>query len=237
MKLSFVIPAYNEEKYIEVCLKSLLEETKSRSYVVEVIVVNNASIDKTVELAKSFPGVKVVDEPRRGSAFARQKGLEEACGDLIAYIDADTRIYSGWFDKMEKVMFGGKNIIAFSGPYKYYDATRYQKIVLRLLWNFFAPIAYRLSGYTLLGGNFVAKKEAIISAGGFDTSIKFFGDDMDIAKRLSKLGKIKFDMSFFIYSSCRRFAKYGILRISFLYGLNFIWQVLFSRPYKNEYSS
>lgn len=235
MKLSFVIPAYNEEKYIGDCLSSLLKEIKKRPYEIEVIVVNNASIDKTADVARTFSGIRVVDEPKKGLTIARQKGLAEAKGELLAYIDADTRMPSEWFSKMEKMMFNEKSVVSYSGPYRYYDAPKYDKLILELLWKIFAPLGYWLSGYTVLGGNFVARKEALFSMGGFDTSIKFFGEDMDIAKRLSKFGKVKFDMDFFIYASSRRFLKDGILKVSWIYAINFIWQVLFSRPYTKEY--
>ena len=236
MKLSFVIPAYNEEKYIGNCLSSLIEEIKKRPYEIEVIVINNASTDRTADVARAFFGVRVVDEPRKGLTIARQKGLEETDGDLIAYIDADTRMHPKWFPKMEKIMFNEMDVVSYSGPYRYYDAPKYYKIILELFWKISAPLGYWMSGYTVLGGNFVARKEALFSIQGFDASIKFFGEDMDIAKRLSKLGKVKFDMSFFIYASSRRFLKDGIFKVSWLYAINFIWQVLFSRPYTKEYN-
>ena len=64
MRLSFVVPAYNEEAYLPACLQSILSQTAAYPGQTEIIVVNNASTDRTRELALSFPGVTVVDEPR-----------------------------------------------------------------------------------------------------------------------------------------------------------------------------
>lgn len=76
MKISFIIPAYNEEKYIGQCLESILLEVKDIDHDYEIIVVNNASLDNTKKEAKKFGGVKVFDESRKGTNFARQKGLD-----------------------------------------------------------------------------------------------------------------------------------------------------------------
>src|SRR3989344_5411401 len=96
MKISVVIPAHNESKYIGRCLKSVFKY--GHKYLYEIIVVDNASTDDTAVVALSFPGVRVVREEKKGITCARQKGLETATGDIIAYIDADTEISQNWFE-------------------------------------------------------------------------------------------------------------------------------------------
>ena len=81
MKLSFVIPAYNEEAYLPKCLEAVLVEKKRGKYDIEVIVVNNASTDSTRQVALSYPGVIVVDEPQKGLSAARQAGFLAATGN------------------------------------------------------------------------------------------------------------------------------------------------------------
>jgi glycosyltransferase involved in cell wall biosynthesis len=54
MKISFVIPAYNEERYVGDCLDAILKEKHANSYDVEIIVVNNASTDGTAEAVKKY---------------------------------------------------------------------------------------------------------------------------------------------------------------------------------------
>ena len=96
MRLSFVVPAYNEEAYLPACLESILAQTRELGDTVEIIVVNNASTDRTREVALGYPGVRVVDEPRKGLTFARQAGFAASTGELIANVDSDSRLTPGW---------------------------------------------------------------------------------------------------------------------------------------------
>jgi glycosyltransferase involved in cell wall biosynthesis len=103
MRLSFVVPAYNEEAYLPACLTSILAQTRdlpANTAEVEIIVVNNASTDRTREVALSYPGVTVVDEPRKGLTFARQAGFAASSGELIANVDADSRLTPGWVNQV-----------------------------------------------------------------------------------------------------------------------------------------
>jgi glycosyltransferase involved in cell wall biosynthesis len=94
-KLSLVIPAYNEEKYIRPTLESVaqarrrFEETTGES--MEVIVVDNASTDRTAEIAASF-GCRVVGFDKHQIAAVRNAGAREARGEIIAFVDADRSI-------------------------------------------------------------------------------------------------------------------------------------------------
>jgi glycosyltransferase involved in cell wall biosynthesis len=77
MKLSIAIPAYNEEALIGACLEAItasLSRLKLSPSEYEIVVVNNASTDHTKEIASSYPGVRVVDEPHKGLTRARQTG-------------------------------------------------------------------------------------------------------------------------------------------------------------------
>jgi glycosyltransferase involved in cell wall biosynthesis len=96
MKLSFVIPAYNEEALLGPCLHSIMAQLAQERVDAEIIVVNNASTDRTRAVAAAFPGVRLIDEPRRGLVRARQAGFVAATGELIANLDADTRLTPGW---------------------------------------------------------------------------------------------------------------------------------------------
>ncbi len=229
IKISLVIPAYNEEKYIGQCLDSVIANADKRIF--EIIVVDNVSTDKTAEVARQRPGVKVVREEGKGTNKARQRGLLEATGDFVAYIDADTRMPKEWPETADKFFEKNPKAVCLSGPYKYYDGSKFQNLILALLWNIFAPLMYFIVGYMVLGGNFVAKRSALLAMGGFDTSFKFYGDDTDIARRLHEQGRVVFKIGFFMYSSSRRFSNEGVFKMSFLYAINFIWGVLFHKPF------
>ncbi len=104
MKLSFVIPAYNEERYIGGCLDAIIEQKhglpQDVARDIEIIVVNNASTDGTAAAIKKYRDATLVNEPRKGLLFARQAGYLASTGDLVAQIDADTKITPGWIPRV-----------------------------------------------------------------------------------------------------------------------------------------
>lgn len=101
-QISVIIPAFNAERTIEKCLKSILESTKV-SFELEVIVVNNNSTDKTCELVEKFP-IRLIHETKVGPAHARNAGAKNASGKYLAFLDADTYIDKDWFIEILKVM-------------------------------------------------------------------------------------------------------------------------------------
>ena len=202
MKISIVIPAYNEEHYIGPCIQSIQEEHSED--IVEIIVVDNGSTDDTVATAKKFRGVTVLRESKKGPSHARQLGFTKAAGDHVAFIDADTRIPAGWVGKIKNEFAKDPNLVCLSGPFHYYDLPPVQKFFAELLWDITAAPTYWIVGFMALFANCVIKREALQKIGGIDTSIAFYGDDTNLAWRLSKVGKVKFLMSFYIFGSGRR---------------------------------
>jgi glycosyltransferase involved in cell wall biosynthesis len=238
MRLSFVIPAYNEEAYLPACLESILAQTHGLDC--EIIVVNNASSDRTREIALSYPGVTVVDEPRKGLTFARQAGFCASSGELIANVDSDSRLTPGWVETVLAGFAAEKNLVAISGPVVYYDLSPSQRISVRLFY-FLAFMVYVLNRYVLRagsmvqGGNFVLRTDALQSIGGFNLSIPFYGEDTDIARRMNRLGKVEFTFRLKMFSSARRLKKEGMLTIAARYTMNYFWTTFRKRPFTEEY--
>ena len=233
-KISFVIPAYNEEKYIGPCLNSIMRELAGKNYDAEIIVVDNASTDDTAKVARSFNGVKVVHEPRKGPNNARQRGLEESTGNLIAYMDADTKMPRGWIEKVISAFGKDEELVCISGPYIYHDLTAFYRTVVRFYWVFLAHPAYLMTGYMAVGGNLAAKKSALLAVNGFDKEIKFYGDDTDIARRLSEVGKVKFIHNLYMYTSARRLRGEGMVSAGAMYVINFLSVVFIRKPITNN---
>jgi len=233
MQISVIIPAFNEEKYIEDCLKILA--TNLPKEVIEIIVVDNASTDQTSEIAKKFRKVRVVREDEKGLTKARQKGLLEAKGDLLAYVDADTQISTNWFEEIKKEFSEDNNVVCLSGPNYLLGVNHLNKVFVRLYWNLIAMPGYNITGHIVNGANFVAKKEALYKIGGFDTKIAFYGEDVDIGKRISKIGKMKFSKNLIVFSSARRFQSEGFLRVGIKYVANYLSEVLLHKPITKKY--
>ncbi len=233
MKISIVIPAHNEELYIDKCLASIFRE--GIGLFDEIIVVDNASTDATSAIVGKFNGVRLVSELQKGANHARQRGLLEATGDLVIYLDADTEINKRWFRSITKEFARSSDLVCLSGPFLFPDLTPTKNFMVRVYWYFLAMPIYFVVGYMSVGGNCVVKREAMTKIGGFDTSIKFYGDDTNTARRLSKVGKVKFKPSFFIFTSSRRFKGQGFFKTGLLYASNFISEVLIHRPITRNY--
>jgi len=241
MKISFVIPAYNEEKYIGDCLHSVLRAMKGKSYPMEVVVVNNASTDRTAEVARQFPGVRVVDEHRKGLTRARQKGFKSTTGEFIANIDSDVRLPMEWPDIALAEFKRDKNLVCLSGPFIYYDLSPFVRPMTKIHYSL-GIVFYRLSrlltgrGAMVQGGNFILRRSALEKIGGFDTNIEFYGEDTDIALRMSQVGRAEFLFRLWVFSSGRRLKTHGVLRTGLKYALNFFWVTLFKKPLHKEYT-
>jgi glycosyltransferase involved in cell wall biosynthesis len=263
MRLSFVVPAYNEEAYLPACLESILSQINCQpdgqsapdTGNCEIIVVNNASTDRTREVALRYPGVIVVDEPRKGLTFARQAGFAASTGALIANVDADSRLTPGWvakvlttFAEAEASAAAKSNarpdsrrpLAAFSGPLVYYDLTPRQRVLVHVFymtaWTTYAINRYILRvGSMVQGGNFVVNRAALESIGGFNTAISFYGEDTDIARRLNDVGEVRFTFDLKMSSSARRLKSEGMLTMAARYSINYLWTTFFKRPFTDTY--
>ncbi len=229
MEISLIIPAHNEEMWIGPCLEAAIKNGKGKFK--EILVVDNASTDKTAEVARRYPGVKVITEMRKGTGHARQTGAEQASGEILAYVDADTQIPEGWVEKIERT-FRDPKVSFLSGAYRYHrhENGRYPAWLLDLIW-WTTPPVYWVVGYIGNAGNCAMRADALKKVGGHDRSLAFYGDDTDLAQRLHKVGKTPWSMFFNNYSSSRRFDQVGLVKMCFQYMINYWWPVLFRRPF------
>lgn len=234
MTISVVIPAYNEEKDIGECIKSVLANAPEN--LEEIIVVNNASTDKTLEAVSAFPEVRVLSEPQKGLTKARQRALLEARGDLLAFIDADNLVPKNWFKIINKEFAANPKLTCLSGPYIYYDTPAWQKWCVKwLYWWLLGRVVYFFTGYMATGGNMILSKQALQKIGGFDTNIAFYGEDTDIARRLYHAGKTKFNFDLVMLTSGRRFAGEGTVATGARYLANYASIMFTKKPVMKKY--
>jgi peptidoglycan-N-acetylglucosamine deacetylase len=211
--VSVVIPAYNEETFLLSCLESIKKQDYAGKY--EVIVVDNASTDTTAQIALAW-GAKVVYESKRSPACARQKGAEVATGELIAFIDADTRAPTHWLATMVSRFVRKPEIVVVSGPYAYCDAGKFTKIT-SYIGNFFSIITDQLfrkvfhKGGAIWGCNFAVRRSAFWKVGGFDTNIKFYGEEYELSLKLKEAGKGGIMPRLFVLTSARRLKRIGVV--------------------------
>jgi glycosyltransferase involved in cell wall biosynthesis len=241
MQLAFVIPAYNEEALIGKCLASVIAEVKRSGHAADIVVVNNASTDRTREVAAGFAGVRVIDEMEKGLVAARDAGFRATTAELVANIDADTVVPEGWIDTVLDQFARHPRLVCLSGPYFYYDLSLWNRF---LVTAFYAAtyLAYVLNRFVLRvgsvvqGGNFVFKRSAWIAAGGYNRAIKFFGEDTDVAVRLSKVGAVKWTFRLKMWTSGRRFIEEGVIKTAGTYVLNFFWVTFAGEPATKTYT-
>jgi len=117
LTLSLVIPVFNEEDHLDACLKAVVSQTVQPD---EVIIVDNNSSDKSLEIAERYKFVKILQESKQGVLFARNRGFDFAKGEIIGRIDADTILSPRWIESVKKV-FLDADIAAVTGPVNYYD--------------------------------------------------------------------------------------------------------------------
>jgi glycosyltransferase involved in cell wall biosynthesis len=92
IQISVIIPAYNVETYLAETLDSVLAQTYSHF---DVVIVDDGSTDRTLDIARHYAKndtrIQVISQPNQGVAVARNRGIQETTGELIAFLDADDR--------------------------------------------------------------------------------------------------------------------------------------------------
>jgi len=205
--ISIVIPSFNEEERIERCLVSLVQQDFPREEY-EIIVVDGGSKDKTREIAEKYADLVFIQtSPKVGGA--RNDGALRARGEIIATTDADTILPPNWLSRIRQD-FLDPEVVMLYGPVKPIEATIKNRFYL-FLANSFAHIGY-LTGTILftLGCNSAFRAESFKKAGMYRVSDA--GDDLEIAHRMRRIGKVKFDRKLFVSFSMRRYDQFGALK-------------------------
>lgn len=245
IQYSFVIPAYNEREFISPCLDSIYDEINRYHLesLSEIIVVDNNSLDGTEDFIKTFfPDVVVIKESEQGLVPARKAGIKIARGQYIINLDADVRLPVGWFKYAISQLTGNPELVAISGPYYYYDLSRFQNAVIQGYYGI-AKLLYLIvrhifkSGSMIQGGNVMIRSDAIRASGAYENidAFKFYGEDTELARRLSKIGKVEFSLKHKVYSSGRRIISEGLFKTGLTYTMNYFWPILFKRPFTKEW--
>ena len=238
MDVTVVVCAYNESRLLASCLHSLCAQTRPPD---DILVVDNASTDDTAAVARRVPGVRVVEEPTKGLVVARETARCEARTELLAYLDADCRAPITWLERVVDRFSAPAPPIAVTGPYRFYDWDRTGRALIRAYDYLVAPPTHAILhhglglGAILYGGNFVVRSDALAAIGGFDRSIEFHGEDTNLGRRLTPIGRIDIARECWVWTSARRYRAMGKGRVFGLYVRNFWSEVLRHRPADREH--
>lgn len=204
MKVSVVIPVFNEEAYIEDCLKSLLKQTEPAD---EIIVVDNNSTDKTMQIVKKYP-VRILKEKTQGITPARNKGFDSAKYELIARTDADVRVPRDWIKRI-KDDFKTHEIDALYGPVVFYDLPLKTPAYTKAYFDFIKQLQSGKEA-SLYGPNMVITKKIWLRVKDLlctdDSSVH---EDHDLGIHIAQIGGIiQRDNKLVIQTSARRMMKH-----------------------------
>lgn len=183
--MSVIIPARDAGRWLGACLDAVAAQTAAPAH--EVIVVDDASVDGTAQLARSHPAVtRVVSGPGRGSYAARNAAIALATGELLAFTDADCVPDPGWLaagaDAVERGadLAGGEVVSAVAGgppnAWERYDRAVYLRQDELVREDHFAATA-----------NLFVRRAVVDDLGGFDSSLKS-GGDYEFGRRATSAG-------------------------------------------------
>ena len=222
VRLSVVVPAYNEAAFLPATLASLARQDYPGGY--EVIVVDNASTDDTAAVAARY-GARVVREPSPGVCAARQAGTDAARGAVVVSTDADTVHPPDWLRRLDARLTDG--VVAVAGPCRYADAPWWARVVPPL---FFAAVAavHRVSGHVFY---LTATNVAFRRAGfpGYDTTLTQGGDEVDLLRRLRGQGRVVWDAGNPVLTSSRRMDQGLLHTLLVSYGYHYALNLALSR--------
>lgn len=221
MRVSLIVPAYNEEKKISKTLESLSKQSYKDF---ELLVIDNNSTDKTSEIAHKFTK-NVHLEKTKGYIHAANTGAHKAKGELITFCDADSIYPTDWLSKIVAVFDKNKNAVAVYGTCSTYDAGFIMNFLNYYFYTLFLIISKLFGVENTSGFNFVMKKEAFVRVGGFDPNYQKMSPDLQLGIKLKNLGPIIFAPHIKVFSSFRRFTHGGVIKTT-LFFLKTWWQIV-----------
>lgn len=182
MKLSFVIPAHDEEALIAQTIDSIRASVEPLGRDYEIIVAADGCTDATASIAAAH-GAIVVAHARRQIAATRNLGARAATGDVLVFVDADTRVHRVVIEEMLEILaagaIGGGGPVALDGP-----VPLYARLMLKLLITIFRTL--RLTG----GAFLFCTRRAFDAAGGWDEAY-YAGEELMMAQRLKHQGRFR----------------------------------------------
>lgn len=118
--ISFIVPVYNVENYLEECILSILNQTHQN---IELLLINDGSKDRSGQICDVYAAkdsrVKVIHQENAGAAAARNTGLDACLGDYLAFIDSDDYIHDGFAADLLAILLETGSDIAVSNYYCY----------------------------------------------------------------------------------------------------------------------
>lgn len=208
MKISVVVPTYNEEANIVSCLTALRNQSLPENEY-EIIVVDGDSQDNTREMAQPLAD-RVMIQTSEKVGGARNDGAECAGGEIIATTDADCIVPSNWLEVICRSFETDDKLAHLYGPVYPIEQGLKNRMSLGVV-NGFARLGYiTRKMYFTLGCNSAFDREAFLQAGMYRCIDA--GDDLEIAIRMQKIGKVVLNPDMKVGFSMRRYDQFGTVK-------------------------
>jgi len=193
MKVSIIMPVYNREKYLAEAINSVLEQTYND---IELIIIDDGSSDASLDIANDYANkhpnkVRVLSQKNAGASAARNNGIDNAKGDLVAFLDSDD-----FYEKtkiQEQVALYHKHPDASFIYCDYYivnnrnEITKHVESNESMTGNIYNKLW--LASSEIWGGTMMVSKVKMIEAGGFNIDLAG-SENVDLRLKLSLLGPV-----------------------------------------------
>jgi glycosyltransferase involved in cell wall biosynthesis len=182
MRISVVIPVWNDAELLENCLAALAVQTRTPD---EIVVVDNNSTDHSAKVAASY-GARIVEQPVQGIAPASAAGFDAATGELFARLDADSVPPPDWLQRIEHLAIDAGLMTVITGPGHFYDSGRLVTWAGRVLYlgGFFRGFELLLGHSPIFGSNFMMSSELWQRVRGSVHAVADIHDDIDLSYQL-----------------------------------------------------
>lgn len=230
MLVSVAIPAYNEQDCIADCLRSIAKQHTSAN--VEAIVCLNACTDHTAHVAVKVAeeeglNLKLVDEPVKGIARARQRAFQEASGEIMVSADADSQYPTDWLERIVTAFASNQQTALVYGPVYFTRIRGFAGAVMHYAYPVIDFVITQFDRITrhpnVRGPNFAVERNAFEQVKGFNLALEAF-EDNDIAWRVAKLRghrALHYDRHLVVHSSARRYNYYGLWKAVHYYTVGY----------------
>ncbi len=196
-----IVCTYRRPLLLQTCIRSLLAQERPPA---EIVIVDNAPQDRRTRrlLQRRFPSCRYTAEPRRGIAFARNRGLRSAGGDILAFVDDDCQAKVGWLQRLTEPFRDNSRLGCCTGPVLPLELKTTAQRLMEDRGGFSKGFQRRLftqasahdsGNYPVqawifgTGANMAFRRSTFETIGGFDET-PGFAEDLDIFYRVIRAG-------------------------------------------------